>query len=86
MKYKLKFVDGLKRGDYFDFILLNNVNIYGVLIVRKVLEIKNGLVVMVIGEILGNGNIRYIFINEIEYKVEVIVNLEINLFIDFKIV
>lgn len=59
---------------------------YGVLIVRKVLEIKNGLVVMVIGEVLEGGKIRYIFINDIEDKVDVMVELEINLFIDFKIV
>ena len=35
---------------------------------------------------LGNGNIRYTFTNEIEHKVEVTANLEINLFIDPKTV
>ncbi len=49
-------------------------------------EIKNGSVVMATGEILGNGNIRYTFTNEIEHKVEVTANLEINLFIDPKTV
>ncbi|HCD3468809.1 TPA: fibronectin-binding protein FnbA [Staphylococcus aureus] len=86
LKYKLKFADGLKRGDYFDFTLSNNVNTYGVSTARKVPEIKNGSVVMATGEILGNGNIRYIFTNEIEHKVEVTANLEINLFIDPKTV
>ncbi|GAB5874811.1 hypothetical protein JMUB7539_27320 [Staphylococcus aureus] len=41
---------------------------------------------MATGEILGNGNIRYTFTNEIEHKVEVTANLEINLFIDPKTV
>ncbi|HFF0550826.1 TPA: fibronectin-binding protein FnbA [Staphylococcus aureus] len=86
LKYKLKFADGLKRGDYFDFTLSNNVNTYGVSTARKVPEIKNGSVVMATGEILGNGNIRYTFTNEIEHKVEVTANLEINLFIDPKTV
>ena len=40
---------------------------------------------MATGEILGNGNIRYTFTNEIEHKVEVTANLEINLFIDLKL-
>ncbi len=66
--------DGLKRGDYFDFTLSSNVNTYGVSTARKVPEIKNGSVVSA-GEILGNGNIRYTFTNEIEHKVEVEVNL-----------
>ncbi|MDU9925543.1 fibronectin-binding protein FnbA, partial [Staphylococcus aureus] len=86
LKYKLKFADGLKRGDYFDFTLSNNVNTYGVSTARKVPEIKNGSVVMATGEILRNGNIRYTFTNEIEHKVEVTANLEINLFIDPKTV
>ncbi|HCZ0830992.1 TPA: fibronectin-binding protein FnbA, partial [Staphylococcus aureus] len=86
LKYKLKFADGLKRGDYFDFTLSNNVNTYGVSTARKVPEIKNVSVVMATGEILGNGNIRYTFTNEIEHKVEVTANLEINLFIDPKTV
>ncbi|HFQ6105337.1 TPA: fibronectin-binding protein FnbA [Staphylococcus aureus] len=86
LKYKLKFADGLKRGDYFDFTLSNNVNTYGVSTARKVPEIKNSSVVMATGEILGNGNIRYTFTNEIEHKVEVTANLEINLFIDPKTV
>ncbi|HBA0733251.1 TPA: fibronectin-binding protein, partial [Enterococcus faecium] len=30
LKYKLKFQDGLKTGDYFDFTLSNNVNTHGV--------------------------------------------------------
>ncbi len=49
-------------------------------------RLKMASVVMATGEILGNGNIRYTFTNEIEHKVEVTANLEINLFIDPKTV
>ncbi|CCE60149.1 TPA: fibronectin-binding protein FnbA [Staphylococcus argenteus] len=84
LKYKLKFEDGLKRGDYFDFTLSNNVNTYGVSTARKVPDIKNGSVVMATGKILEDGKIRYTFTNDVEHKVEVTANLEINLFIDPK--
>ena len=40
LKYKLKFQDGLKTGDYFDFTLSNNVNTHGVATTRKVPDIK----------------------------------------------
>ncbi|MBE5676224.1 fibronectin binding protein [Staphylococcus sp. SS87] len=84
LKYKLKFEDGLKKGDYFDFTLSNNVNTYGVSTARKVPDIKNGSVVMATGKILEDGKIRYTFTNDVEHKVEVTANLEINLFIDPK--
>ncbi|HEK6576228.1 TPA: fibronectin-binding protein FnbA [Staphylococcus aureus] len=86
LKYKLKFENGLHQGDYFDFTLSNNVNTHGVSTARKVPEIKNGSVVMATGKILEGGNIRYTFTNDIEDKVDVTAELEINLFIDPKTV
>ncbi|EOD7591645.1 fibronectin-binding protein FnbA [Staphylococcus aureus] len=86
LKYKLKFENGLHQGDYFDFTLSNNVNTHGVSTARKVPEIKNGSVVMATGKILEGGKIRYIFTNDIEDKVDVTAELEINLFIDPKTV
>ncbi|HDR0199627.1 TPA: fibrinogen-binding adhesin SdrG C-terminal domain-containing protein, partial [Staphylococcus aureus] len=86
LKYKLKFEDGLKKGDYFDFTLSNNVNTYGVSTARKLPEIKNGSVVMATGQLLGDGKIRYTFTDYIDYKVNVIANLNLNLFIDPRIV
>ncbi|HHS2938763.1 fibronectin-binding protein FnbA [Staphylococcus argenteus] len=86
LKYKLKFQDGLKTGDYFDFTLSNNVNTYGVSTTRKVPDIKNGSLVMAKGQVLENGKIRYTFTDYIKDKVNVIANLEINLFIDPKTV
>ncbi|HCG2311602.1 fibronectin-binding protein FnbA [Staphylococcus aureus] len=86
LKYKLKFEDGLKKGDYFDFTLSNNVNTYGVSTARKVPEIKNGSVVMATGQLLEGGKIRYTFTDYIDYKVNVTANLNLNLFIDPRIV
>ncbi|HDA7220169.1 TPA: fibrinogen-binding adhesin SdrG C-terminal domain-containing protein [Staphylococcus aureus] len=86
LKYKLKFENGLHQGDYFDFTLSNNVNTHGVSTARKVPEIKNGSVVMATGEVLEGGKIRYTFTNDIEDKVDVTAELEINLFIDPKTV
>ncbi|HEK6460272.1 TPA: fibronectin-binding protein FnbA [Staphylococcus aureus] len=86
LKYKLKFENGLHQGDYFDFTLSNNVNTHGVSTARKVPEIKNGSVVMATGKILEGGKIRYTFTNDIEDKVDITAELEINLFIDPKTV
>ncbi|HAR5496775.1 TPA: fibronectin-binding protein FnbA [Staphylococcus aureus] len=86
LKYKLKFEKGLHKGDYFDFTLSNNINTHGVSTARKVPEIKNGSVVMATGKILEGGKIRYTFTNDIEDKVDVTAELEINLFIDPKTV
>ncbi|MGZ1807621.1 fibrinogen-binding adhesin SdrG C-terminal domain-containing protein [Staphylococcus argenteus] len=86
LKYKLKFQDGLKTGDYFDLTLSNNVNTYGVSTTRKVPDIKNGSLVMAKGQVLDNGKIRYTFTDYIKDKVQVTANLEINLFIDPKTV
>lgn len=57
LKYKLKFQDGLKTGDYFDFTLSNNVNTHGVATTRKVPDIKNGSLVMAKGQVLDNGQL-----------------------------
>ncbi|HCG2329876.1 TPA: fibronectin-binding protein FnbA [Staphylococcus aureus] len=84
LKYKLKFENGLHQGDFFDFTLSKNVNTHGVSTARKVPDIKNGSVVMATGKILEDGKIRYTFTNDVEHKVEVTANLEINLFIDPK--
>ncbi|HCY8670573.1 TPA: fibronectin-binding protein FnbA [Staphylococcus aureus] len=86
LKYKLKFENGLHQGDYFDFTLSNNVNTHGVSTVRKVPDILNGSLVMATGKVLGEGKIRYTFTDYINNKVNVTANLEINLFIDPKIV
>lgn len=86
LKYKLKFQDGLKTVDYFDFTLSNNVNTHGVATTRKVPDIKNGSLVMAKGQVLDNGRIRYTFTDYIKDKVNVTANLEINLFIDPKTV
>ncbi|WP_460989348.1 Ig-like domain-containing protein, partial [Staphylococcus aureus] len=59
---------------------------HGVSTARKVPEIKNGSVVMATGEVLEGGKIRYTFTNDIEDKVDVTAELEINLFIDPKTV
>ncbi|CDR29154.1 fibronectin-binding protein FnbA [Staphylococcus schweitzeri] len=86
LKYKLKFENGLHQGDYFDFTLSNNVNTHGVSTARKLPEIKNGSVVMATGQLLGDGKIRYTFTDYIDYKVNVTANLNLNLFIDPRIV
>ncbi|MBR9269701.1 YSIRK-type signal peptide-containing protein, partial [Staphylococcus aureus] len=87
LKYKLKFENGLHQGDYFDFTLSNNVNTHGVSTVRKVPDILNGSLVMATGKVLGEGGkIRYTFTNDIEDKLDVTAELEINLFIDPKTV
>ncbi|MCS5170465.1 fibrinogen-binding adhesin SdrG C-terminal domain-containing protein, partial [Staphylococcus aureus] len=53
---------------------------------RKLPEIKNGSVVMATGQLLGDGKIRYTFTDYIDYKVNVTANLNLNLFIDPRIV
>ena len=40
LKYKWKFGEGIKAGDYFDFILSDNVETHGISTLRKVPEIK----------------------------------------------
>ena len=40
---------------------------------------------MATGETFGNGNIRYTFTNEIDHKVEVTANLEINHLLTLKL-
>ncbi|MGT0197747.1 Ig-like domain-containing protein [Staphylococcus aureus] len=85
MKYKLKFQDGLKTGDYFDFTLSNNVNTHGVSTIRKVPDIKNGSLVYV-QQIRITAELDIRLLITWKDKVNVTANLEINLFIDPKTV
>lgn len=84
LKYKLKFQDGLKTGDYFDFTLSNNVNTHGISTLRKVPEIKNSTEdkVMAIGEVIAERKIRYTFTDYIDNKKDLTAELSLNLFID----
>ncbi|MCE3364598.1 Ig-like domain-containing protein, partial [Staphylococcus aureus] len=41
LKYKWKFGEGIKEGDYFDFTLSDNVETHGISTLRKVPEIKS---------------------------------------------
>ncbi|HEC2190419.1 TPA: fibrinogen-binding adhesin SdrG C-terminal domain-containing protein [Staphylococcus delphini] len=86
LKLDLSFDKDIKQGDFFDFMLSNNVNTNGVSTLRKVPEIKNGSVVMATGEVLENGKIRYTFTDYIDNKIDVKANLLINLFVDPKVV
>ncbi|SCS41105.1 fibrinogen-binding adhesin SdrG C-terminal domain-containing protein [Staphylococcus caeli] len=86
LKYNLAFEKGIKPGDYFDFMISNNVNTYGVSARKKVPDIKNGSIVMATGQLLDNGKIRYTFTDYIKDKVNVTAQLNLNLFIDPKVV
>ncbi|MCQ9301323.1 fibrinogen-binding adhesin SdrG C-terminal domain-containing protein [Staphylococcus hyicus] len=86
LKYDWKFPDGMKQGDYFDFILSNNVNTAGISTARKLPSIQNGSLVMATGQLINGNTIRYTFTDYINNKVNVIGNLSLNLFIDPKVV
>ena len=86
LKYDWKFPDGMKQGDYFDFILSNNVNTAGISTARKLPSIQNGSLVMATGQLINDNTIRYTFTDYINYKVNVTGNLSLNLFIDPKVV
>lgn len=87
LKYKWKFEDGIKLGDYFDFILSNNVEIYGILFFCKVLDIKSkDDNILVVGKVMDERKIRYMFIDYINNKNNLMVELNLNLFIDLIIV
>ena len=76
----------MKQGDYFDFVLSNNVNTSGISTARKLPDILNGSLVMVTGQLIDNHTIRYTFTDYINNKVNVTGNLSLNLFIDPKVV
>ncbi|PTH31053.1 hypothetical protein BU586_04365 [Staphylococcus agnetis] len=86
LKYDWKFPDGMKQGDYFDFVLSNNVNTSGISTARKLPDILNGFLVMATGQLIDNNTIRYTFTDYINNKVNVTGNLSLNLFIDPKVV
>ncbi|MCO4347765.1 fibrinogen-binding adhesin SdrG C-terminal domain-containing protein [Staphylococcus agnetis] len=86
LKYDWKFPDGMKQGDYFDFVLSNNVNTSGISTARKLPDILNGSLVMATGQLIDNHTIRYTFTDYINNKVNVTGNLSLNLFIDPKVV
>ncbi|HCC5629789.1 TPA: fibronectin-binding protein FnbB [Staphylococcus aureus] len=84
LKYKWKFGEGIKAGDYFDFTLSDNVETHGISTLRKVPEIKNSTEdkVMAIGEVIAERKIRYTFTDYIDNKKDLTAELSLNLFID----
>ncbi|MCM0356027.1 fibronectin-binding protein FnbB [Staphylococcus aureus] len=84
LKYKWKFEDGIKPGDYFDFTLSNNVETHGISTLRKVPEIKSSAdnQVMANGQVINERKIRYTFTDYINSKKDLTAELNLNLFID----
>ncbi|HDJ1993621.1 fibronectin-binding protein [Staphylococcus aureus] len=83
LKYKWKFEDGIKPGDYFDFTLSNNVETHGISTLRKVPEIKStDGQVMAVGEVNEERKIRYTFKEYVQGKKDLKAELDLNLFID----
>ncbi|HHW7745836.1 TPA: fibronectin-binding protein FnbB [Staphylococcus aureus] len=84
LKYKWKFGEGIKKGDYFDFTLSNNVETHGISTLRKVPEIKSSTEdkVMANGQVIDERTIRYTFTDYINEKQNLTAELSLNLFID----
>ncbi|HGO3739854.1 TPA: fibronectin-binding protein FnbB [Staphylococcus aureus] len=83
LKYKWKFGEGIKKGDYFDFTLSNNVETHGISTLRKVPEIKStDGQVMATGEVIEERKIRYTFKEYVKDKKDLTAELSLNLFID----
>ncbi|UVJ25884.1 fibronectin-binding protein FnbB [Staphylococcus aureus] len=83
LKYKWKFGEGIKKGDYFDFTLSNNVETHGISTLRKVPEIKStDGQVMATGEVIEERKIRYTFKEYVKDKKDLTADLSLNLFID----
>ncbi|UVJ00020.1 fibronectin-binding protein FnbB [Staphylococcus aureus] len=83
LKYKWKFGEGIKAGDYFDFTLSNNVETHGISTLRKVPEIKStDGHVMATGEVIEERKIRYTFKEYVKDKKDLTAELSLNLFID----
>ncbi|HCX2635042.1 TPA: fibronectin-binding protein FnbB [Staphylococcus aureus] len=83
LKYKWKFGEGIKKGDYFDFTLSNNVETHGISRLRKVPEIKStDGQVMATGQVIDERKIRYTFTDYINSKKDLTAELNLNLFID----
>ncbi|HDI7738261.1 TPA: fibronectin-binding protein FnbB, partial [Staphylococcus aureus] len=84
LKYKWKFGEGIKEGDYFDFTLSDNVETHGISTLRKVPEIKSSTEdkVMANGQVIDERKIRYTFTDYINSKKDLTAELNLNLFID----
>ncbi len=82
LNYEWEFEQGIKKNDYFDFTISNNVNTNGITVRKKVPDIKNGSLVMATGQVLENGGIRYTFTDYVDDKINVKAKLSLNLFID----
>ncbi|HCZ9942309.1 TPA: fibronectin-binding protein FnbB [Staphylococcus aureus] len=84
LKYKWKFGEGIKVGDYFDFTLSDNVETHGISTLRKVPEIKSSTEdkVMANGQVINERTIRYTFTDYINSKKDLTAELNLNLFID----
>ncbi|MCL9695185.1 fibronectin-binding protein FnbB [Staphylococcus aureus] len=83
LKYKWKFGEGIKAGDYFDFTLSDNVETHGISTLRKVPEIKSkDDQVMAVGEVVEERKIRYTFKEYVQEKKDLTAELSLNLFID----
>ncbi|HCY8793700.1 TPA: fibronectin-binding protein FnbB [Staphylococcus aureus] len=84
LKYKWKFGEGIKEGDYFDFTLSDNVETHGISTLRKVPEIKSSTEdkVMANGQVIDECKIRYTFTDYINSKKDLTAELNLNLFID----
>ncbi|NGC38683.1 fibronectin-binding protein FnbB [Staphylococcus aureus] len=84
LKYKWKFGEGIKAGDYFDFTLSHNVETHGISTLRKVPEIKSSTEdkVMANGQVINERTIRYTFTDYINSKKNLTAELNLNLFID----
>ncbi|SGV38351.1 Fibronectin binding protein FnbB [Staphylococcus aureus] len=84
LKYKWKFGEGIKAGDYFDFTLSDNVETHGISTLRKVPEIKSTTEdkVMANGQVIDERKIRYTFTDYINNKNDLTAELNLNLFID----
>ncbi|UVJ15643.1 fibronectin-binding protein FnbB [Staphylococcus aureus] len=84
LKYKWKFGEGIKAGDYFDFTLSDNVETHGISTLRKVPEIKSSTEdkVMANGQVINERTIRYTFTDYINEKQNLTAELNLNLFID----
>lgn len=86
LKYKWLFDNNIQPGDYFDFELSKNVNINGVSKGRKIPHIFHGKEIVAIGELLNDHRARYIFTNYVKDHKNVQANLDLNLYIDPKVV
>ncbi|PTG88142.1 hypothetical protein BU645_11555 [Staphylococcus chromogenes] len=86
LKYKWLFDNNIQPGDYFDFELSKNVNINGVSKGRKIPHIFHGKEIVAIGELLNAHRARYIFTNYVKNHKNVQANLDLNLYIDPKVV